>query len=158
MVNQVARKMAPAATTDRPAFDYAMFVSLTDDELVAYTEHFANEPESRVSPERITALADNYARYDECHRVYALELGADRDPARFAPLAVEALSDREQSVRLAAHRVLSRLPVELIDDKFILDCEASVRRGTHREVADLPERLRKRRLTPPPAPPATPVR
>src|SRR5947209_185325 len=106
--------MPQSMSSTRPGFDYQRFLSLSSSDLVAYMEPILNDPTVVVGPTDLQSIAADLASFDEYHLVYAIELCTDQMPALFAPLAARCLTHRCQSVRLAAHRVLSHLPPQAV--------------------------------------------
>jgi hypothetical protein len=112
-----------------PAFDYEEFSSLTTADLVAYMEPIVTDPLATVPSKVLEQMAAEMEGYDEYHLVYAIELGMERMPEVFAPRVALLLSHQCQSVRLAAHRNLARLPSSLISDHLIAVCDQAVEAG-----------------------------
>ena len=137
------------STKDVPTkFDYQRFLSLSTSDLVAYMEPMVNDPMAFVGPEDLRSVATNLGSFDEYHLVYAIELCTDLLPSLFSLPVANCLTHRCQSVRLAAHRALCRLPSQEITDALILSCDAAIASGAPiEEVGDLPEILRRRRET-----------
>lgn len=120
-----------SAASPAKAFEYDRFVELGETALVAYAEEILQGP-SRVKMADVERLAANLGSFaDEYHLVYAIELICYMHPKRFAERLIPMLGSRFQSVRLAAHRALGRLPPKLINDALIESIEATVRAGPH---------------------------
>lgn len=127
-------------------FDYQRFLTLSTSDLVAYMEPILNDPTAFVEPEDLQSLAADLASFDEYHLVYAIELCTDLMPSLFAFPVANCLRHRCQSVRLAAHRALSRLPSQAITDDLIDSCRAAIASGAPiKEIGDLPDILLRRR-------------
>ncbi len=136
----------PQSTNDVQAkFDYQRFLSLSTSDLVAYMEQILNAPTVSVEAEDLQRVAADLESFDEYHLVYAIELCTELMPSLFAVPVANCLTHRCQSVRLAAHRALSRLPSQAITDELINSCHAAVAAGAPiEEIGDLPEILRRR--------------
>jgi len=127
-------------------FEYQKFRSLETSDLVAYMEPIVNGPSIVVTAGALDRMARELDAYDEYHLVYAIELGMERMPDRFAPQAARFLAHESQSVRLAAHRNLSRLPASMLSDALIDACNQAIDRGTWTaDVCDIVGRLQERR-------------
>ncbi len=141
--------MSQITNTTQPMFDFPSFLRLSESDLVAYMEPVLNDPTLVVEPEVLRQMAADLASYDEYHLVYAIELGVDQDASMFALTVARCLAHPAQSVRLAAHRTLSRLPAQAISDELINACNAAIAAGSSpAEVGDLPEILERRRRLP----------
>ncbi len=90
-------------------FQYERFVALSDSDLYAYVEPFL-DPRILIPQDVLQRMLSELPMYDECHLVYAIELGPDRVPELFASVVPQYLSHKSQSVRCAASRALNRLP------------------------------------------------
>src|SRR3954454_7809071 len=133
-----------ATDTTRTAFEYDRFRSLAGSDLVGYMEPLLGDPEVIVSPDDLRRMAAELDHYDEYHLVYAIELGVERMPSVFGPSAARCLTHECQSVRLAAHRHLLRLPPSTVSDELIGACERAVEApGRYEDVSDIVERLRR---------------
>lgn len=138
--------MPQSTSSAQPRFDYPRFLSLSESDLVAYMEPLLNDPAVVVEPEDLKSVAAELASFDEYHLVYAIELCTDQMPSLFALPVADALRHEDQSVRLAAHRALSRLSTQAITDNLIDACRAAIESGAPSvEVGDLPEILERRR-------------
>jgi hypothetical protein len=138
--------MPQSMSTMQPRFDYRKFLSLSESDLVAYMEPIVNAETAIIEPADLQDIASGLGSFDEYHLVYAIELGIDSMPFLFALPVAECLTNRFQSVRLAAHRALSRLPTQAITDDLIDACHAAIAAGAPiQEVGDLPNILGRRR-------------
>lgn len=138
----------PSATW--PTFDYPKFLSLSGSAVVAYMEPLLNDPALVVGPEDLRRLAAALPSFDEYHLVYAIEVGTDSLPSLFALPVARCLTHRDQSVRLAAHRALSRLPAHAITEALVNATRAAVAAGAPAaEVGDLPDVLARRQAVDP---------
>lgn len=132
----MAKKTTKKAAAKRPrvaskAFSFDRFVELGETALVAYAEEILHGPTrvKKADAERLAARLTSFD--DEYHLVYAIELVSYLQPPHFASRLIPLLGSRFQSVRLATHRALSRLPPRLISDKLIEDVEVAVRTGAY---------------------------
>ena len=140
--------MLRSANSTQTSFNYQTFRSLAMSDLVESMEPIVNDPGTRVEPEDLQGLATDFESFDEYHMVYAIELCADLMPDVFALPTAHCLKHHFQSVRLAAHRALSRLSPRAITDDLIKASEAAIAAGAPiEEVGDLPQILRRRRST-----------
>jgi hypothetical protein len=128
-----------------PAFDYQEFSSLKTADLVAYMEPIVTDPSAIVPSRALEQMAAEMESYDEHHLVYTIELGMDRMPEVFALRVARLLCHECQSVRLAAHRNLVRLPSSLISDHLIAACDQAVMAGkAYGDIKDIGALLRRR--------------
>jgi len=136
-----------SSTTGNPRlkFDHRRFRSLEGSDLVAYMEPLVNDPTVAADPADLRLILAGLADFDEYHLVYAIEFGTDRMPGLFAGEVARCLAHPCQSVRLAAHRALSRLPIGEISDELIDACRGAIAGGAPAaEVGDLPGILASR--------------
>ena len=141
--------MNPTTGTTRSRFDHRLFLASEGSDLVAYMEPLVNDPATVADAASLTVLLEGLADFGEYHLVYAIEFGTDRMPALYAAEVAKCLAHRCQSVRLAAHRALSRLPEVAISDRLIEACRGVIARGgPEAEVGDLPGILASRPLRP----------
>jgi hypothetical protein len=101
------------------AFDYDLFASLCDGDLVDYVEPFINSQPDRIPHAVYDRLMSEMSRFDTSHLVYALELGAILSPCGFALHVVKFLCHQDGAVCCAAFRVLSKLPTEAVTPQLI---------------------------------------
>jgi hypothetical protein len=100
-------------------FDYDLFRSLIEADLVAYMEPIVTNPLVIVPAMVLERMASEMDTYDEYHLVYALELGPDHAPDLFARVVPHWLSHQSQAVQCAASRALNRLPDQLITKDLV---------------------------------------
>jgi hypothetical protein len=115
------------------SFDYSQFVKLTGEALARYMTPILYSDSVKVPSDAIDNMLQDLHRYDEFHLVFALELGALRAPKLFAAHVPGYLTHREQSVRLAASRILERLPAEHVNHDLIKSVREAIKLCPERE-------------------------
>jgi hypothetical protein len=99
-------------------FDYNRFLDLKDAELYAYVEPFL-DPARPIPLDVLERMLKELSTYDEAHLVFAVELGPNHAPDKFAPAVPQLLSHKSQAVRCSVSRAIGRLPDRLITTEFV---------------------------------------
>jgi len=101
------------------SFCYERFISLSGSALYDYLEPYLGDPHLTIHQNDLKQLLSDIPSFDECHLVYAIELGPDRAPDIFSSILPSCLSHEKQTVRLAASRALERLPSNCVSPDLI---------------------------------------
>lgn len=104
---------------DAPQFSYDLFMNLEGLDLVHYMEPFLAMPGPVLTADTVIRMRNEFARYDEFHLVYVIELAGRYAPAMFKGILLRCLTDDRGSVWSAAYRVLGELPDEEITAEFV---------------------------------------
>ncbi len=104
----------------RLRFELDRFETLMGEELYAYMEPIVCGSNAIVDADDLFKVAERLSTYcDEFHIVYAIEFGAEHNPALFAELLPPFLSHSKQAVRLATFRALERLPKHVVTTRLL---------------------------------------
>lgn len=105
--------------SDKEAFSYGRFMSLSGSGLVSYAEPFVNTSEYSIQDTEYDLLVANLTRMDNEHIVYALEVCMAANPCKFAMIAVGFLAHPDGAVCCTAFRLLQSAPLELISADLV---------------------------------------
>jgi len=103
----------------KDTFDCDHFLSLSNGELIDYTEPFVTTQADKVPCSVYETLANKLDELSDTHVVYALEICMRIAPQEFASQAVEFLSHSDPSVNCTAYRVIESLPPEFVSSALV---------------------------------------
>jgi hypothetical protein len=89
-------------------FDVEHFLSISNEELVAYIEPFLISEEWKIDDDQARKIEGAFPTLDKFQTVYALELCMRADAVRFIPNAIECLSHRDAEICCAASNSIDR--------------------------------------------------